>query len=85
MLQCQNRLNTLEVLDKYKILLDNKTMMNIPLCHLLTMSVVRPTLNIVMLKMEQTFFIAYQEGERCRNLSLRLATKVRACQGAGQE
>jgi hypothetical protein len=28
------------------------------------MSIVKPTLNIDVLKMEQTFFIAYQKGQR---------------------
>jgi len=51
-IQHQNKLNIFEVLDKYKILPKNKVRMSIPLCHLLTMLIVRPTLNINVLKME---------------------------------
>jgi hypothetical protein len=38
--------------------------MNIPLCQLLFMLIVRPTLNIDVLKMEQCFFMGYREGEK---------------------
>jgi hypothetical protein len=61
---CENKLNTLKVLDKYKIFPKNKARMSIPLCRLLTMLVVRSTFKIDMLKMEHTFFTRYHEGER---------------------
>lgn len=38
--------------------------MSNPLCQLLTISIVRPTLKINVLKMEQAFFTSYREGER---------------------
>ncbi len=50
-------------MDKYKIFPKNKAMMSIPLCWLLSMPIVRPTLKIDVLKMEQVFFTQYCEGE----------------------
>jgi hypothetical protein len=38
--------------------------MSIPSCHLLTMSIIKPTLKINVFKMEQTFFIGYWKDEK---------------------
>jgi hypothetical protein len=38
--------------------------MSIPLCQLLTMTIVKPTLKIDVLKMEQAFFTSYRKGEK---------------------
>ncbi len=63
MIQQHNKLNIVEVLDKYKILPKNKARMSIPLCWFFFMFIVRLTLKIDVLKMEQAFFTGYHEGE----------------------
>ncbi len=63
MIQQHNKLNTIEVLDKYKILPKNKATMNIPLCWFFSMLIVRLALKIDVVKMEQAFFTRYKEGE----------------------
>jgi hypothetical protein len=56
-------------LDKYKIFPKNKAKMNIPLWWLLFMPIVRPTLKINVLKMEQVFFTRYCKGEKALYIS----------------
>jgi hypothetical protein len=68
-IQHQNKLNTFEVLDKYKILPKNEAMMNILLCRLLTMLIVKLALKIDVLKLEKMFFTNYHEGEKAFYIS----------------
>jgi hypothetical protein len=51
----ERKVKTFEVLERHKIHTKVKAQMNIPLCHIISMPVVRPTLKINVLKMEQTF------------------------------
>jgi hypothetical protein len=56
-------------LDKYKILPKNKAMMSIPLCQLLFLLIVRLTLKIDVLEMEQVFFMGYHKGKKAFYIS----------------
>lgn len=68
-IQWHNKLNIGKVLDKYKIFPKNKARMSIPLCWHLFMRIVRPTLKIDVLKMEQVFFMRYCKREKAFYIS----------------
>jgi len=48
----QMKINTGEILEKYKITPKHKAQMHVPLCKMVPMFIVRPTLEIDILKME---------------------------------
>lgn len=50
--QSNNKSNITEELVKYKISLESKAKMNIPLCHMVLVPIIRSTFKIDMLKME---------------------------------
>jgi hypothetical protein len=54
----------MEVLDRHKILPKEKAQMSIPLCRMISMHVVKPTLKIDVLKMEHDFHMGYKEGDK---------------------
>jgi hypothetical protein len=54
----------MEVLDRHKIFPKEKARMNIPLCIMISMLVVKPTLKIDVLKMEHDFHMVYKEGDK---------------------
>jgi hypothetical protein len=56
----QTKINTKEILEKYKISQKHKVHMVVPLCRMVPMLVVRPTLKIDILKMEQAFHMGYR-------------------------
>jgi hypothetical protein len=58
----QHKFNSIEILDKHKMLPKRKAQMNIPLCMMIYMLVIHPTFKIDVLKMEPTFSIGYYEG-----------------------
>jgi hypothetical protein len=61
----QNKFNTNEALEKFKIHLKQKLFkVNILLCQMILMPIVWPTLKIDVLKMEQAFQMGYMEGEK---------------------
>ncbi len=61
----QNKFNTNEALEKFKIHLKQKLYKaNILLCQMILMPIVRTTLKIDVLKMEQAFQMGYMEGEK---------------------
>jgi hypothetical protein len=55
----EHKFKTMEVLEKHIIHLKAKARMNIPLYHMISMPIVRPTLKINVLKMEQAFQMGY--------------------------
>ncbi len=60
----EHKFKTMEVLEKHIIHLKAKARMNIPLYHMISMPIVRPTLKINVLKMEQAFQMGYWEGNK---------------------
>jgi hypothetical protein len=48
----EDKVKTVEVLERHKIHPKDKAWVNIPLCRMISMPVVRPTLKIDVLKME---------------------------------
>jgi len=50
--QMEQRVKIVEVLERHKIHPKAKAQMNIPLCHMICIQVVRPTLKIDVFKME---------------------------------
>jgi len=62
--------NTGEILEKYKISPKHKVRMAIPLCKMVPMPIVKPTLKIDILKMEHAFHMGYREGDEVFYLSL---------------
>ncbi len=60
-MQIHHKFKTMEVLDKHKITPKEKASMNIPLYMTISMPMVRPTLKIDVLKMEQAFQMGHQE------------------------
>jgi hypothetical protein len=54
----------MEVLDRHKILPKEKVRMKIPLCKMISMLVVKPTLKIDVLKVEHDFHMGYKEGDK---------------------
>jgi hypothetical protein len=53
-----------EILEKYKISPKCKPCMVVPLCRMIPMLVVRPTLKIDTLKMEHVFYIGCKEVDK---------------------
>jgi len=51
------------ILDNHKMLLKRKTWMNIPLCWMISMPIMRHALKIDVLKMEHAFQTRYHEGK----------------------
>jgi hypothetical protein len=66
----QTKINTTEILQKYKISPKQKARMVVALCQMVSMMVVRPALKIDILKMEQAFHMGYKEGDKVFYLSL---------------
>jgi hypothetical protein len=60
----EHKVKLVEVLERHKIHPKAKAQMNIPLCRMISMLVVRPTLKINVLKMEQTFQMGYRESNK---------------------
>jgi hypothetical protein len=58
----EQNFNSIKILYRHKMLLRRKTWMDIPLCKMISMPIVRFVLKINVLKMEQTFQIEYHEG-----------------------
>jgi hypothetical protein len=63
-IQNKNKVNTNEIIEKFKIYPKRKYWMNIPLCRLMAMPIVRFVLKIHVLKMEQAFQMGYMQGEK---------------------
>jgi hypothetical protein len=59
--QNQMKINTMEILEKYKITPKHKARIHVPLCRMVPMFIVRPTLEINILKMEHAFHMGYGE------------------------
>ncbi len=53
--QMEHKVKKIEMLERHKIYPKAKVQMNIPLCCMISMLVVRPTLKIDVLKMEHMF------------------------------
>jgi hypothetical protein len=60
----EHKVKTIQVLERHKIHTKAKARMNIPLCHMISMPVVRPTLKINVFKMEHAFQMAYREADK---------------------
>jgi hypothetical protein len=58
-----HKVKIVEVLERHKIHPKAKAQMNIPLYRMISMPIVRPTLKIDVIEMEQTFQMGYQEGD----------------------
>ncbi len=63
-IQMEHKLKIVEVLERHKIHPKAKARMNIPLCRMISIPIVRPTLKINVLKMEQAFQMGYGEGDK---------------------
>jgi len=59
-----NKINTITILEKNKMLPKCKAKMSILFYEMILMHVVRPTLKIDVLKMEQAFHFGYREGDK---------------------
>jgi hypothetical protein len=59
-----NKINTTLCLEKYKMFPKRKAKMNILLYKMILMHVVRPTLKIDILKMEQALHFGYREDDK---------------------
>jgi hypothetical protein len=57
--QIEHKVKIVEVLENHKIHPKAKAWMNIPLCYIISMLVLKPTLKIDVLKMEQVFQMGY--------------------------
>jgi hypothetical protein len=68
-MQNQTKINTREILEKYKITPKCKARMHVPLCMMVPMPIVKPALKIDILKMEQAFHMGYREGDKVFYLS----------------
>jgi len=62
--QMEHKVNTVEVLEKHKIHPKAKAWMNIPLCRMISMLVVKLVFNINVLKMEHAFQMGFREGDK---------------------
>jgi hypothetical protein len=62
--QNQTKINTREILEKYKITPKCKARMHVPLYRMVPMPIVKPTLKIDILKMEQAFHMGYKEDDK---------------------
>jgi len=60
----EHKVKIVDVLKRHKIHPKAKAWMNILLCSMISMLVMRPTLKINVLKMEQAFQMGYQEGNK---------------------
>ncbi len=60
----QTKINTREILEKYKISPKHKADMVVPLCRMVPMLVVKHVFKIDILKMEQAFHMGYREGDK---------------------
>jgi hypothetical protein len=67
--QNQTKINMGEILQKYNITPKRKARMHVPLCMMVPMPIVRPILNIDILKMEQAFHMGYREGNKVLYMS----------------
>ncbi len=59
-----NKINVIEILEKHKMLPKRKARIKMPLYKMISMPIVRPTLKIDVLKMEQAFHFGYWEGDK---------------------
>jgi hypothetical protein len=59
----QHKLNSIEILDKHKMLPKRKAPMNIPMCRMISMLVIDHALKIDVLEMEQEFHTRYHKGD----------------------
>jgi hypothetical protein len=55
----EHKVKTIEVLERHKIHPKVKAQVNMPLCRMISMLVVRPELKINVFKMEQAFQMGY--------------------------
>lgn len=62
--QMEHKVKIIEVLEKHKIHPKTKARMNIPLCCMISMLVVRLARKIDVLKMEHEFQMGYQKGDK---------------------
>jgi hypothetical protein len=60
----EHEVKIVKVLNRHKIHPKTKARMNVPFYHMISMLVVRLTLKIDVLKMEQVFQMGYQEGDK---------------------
>jgi hypothetical protein len=58
----EHKVKTVEVLERHKIHPKAKARMNIPLCCMIYMPIVRSTFNINVFKMEHVFQMGYWKG-----------------------
>jgi hypothetical protein len=64
-----NKINTTSILEKYKMLPKHKAKMNIPLCKMISMPIVRLALKFDVFKMEQAFYSRYYKGDNVSYVS----------------
>jgi hypothetical protein len=62
--QMEHKVKIIKVLEKHKIHPKTKVRMNIPLCYMISMLVVRLARKIDVLKMEHAFQMGYQKGNK---------------------
>jgi hypothetical protein len=55
----EHKAKIVKVLKRHKIHPKSNVWMNIPLCHMISMPVIRPTFKIDVFKMEQVFQMGY--------------------------
>jgi hypothetical protein len=60
----EHKVKTVKMLERHKIHLKAKAWMNIPLCCMISMPVVKSAFKIDVLKMEQVFQMGYWEGNK---------------------
>jgi hypothetical protein len=60
----QTKFKTIDVLERHKMSLKEKSKMPIPLCQMISTLVVKLALKIDILKMEQAFHGGYKEGDK---------------------
>jgi hypothetical protein len=60
----QTKINTWEILQKYKIFPKHKAHTVVPLCRMVPMLVVKHVFKIDILKMEHAFHMGYREGDK---------------------
>jgi hypothetical protein len=65
----EHKVKTIEVLERHKIHPKAKAHVNIPLWYMISMPIVRLTLKVDVLKMEQAFQMGCQEGAKMFCLS----------------
>jgi len=62
--QMEHKVKIIKLLERHKIHPKAKAWMNIPLCCMISMLVVKPALKINVLKMEQMFQMGYWNGDK---------------------